>query len=133
MWVACGILCEFCSQSLYLFFIFYLLLAQFYLLFKWTFPLSHKRPFHWISMKSRLKTAARETSKFLKWSQFFNSRRHYMAIILQIRCKRLCNINQSLNGIKIIKVGNSIQINTYLKQCAETCHYFNYLRFHTGI
>ena len=31
-----------------------------------TTPLARKRPIHWISMKSRLVRAARETSKFPK-------------------------------------------------------------------
>ena len=50
-----------------------------------TTSLVRKRPFHWISMKSRLVRAAMETSKFQNWSHFTNSRRRYMAEILPIR------------------------------------------------
>ena len=56
-----------------------------------TTPLARKRPFHWISMKSRLVRAARETSKFQNWSHITNSRRRYMAEILPIRRKTLSN------------------------------------------
>ena len=50
-----------------------------------------KRPFHWISMKSRLVRAARETSKFQNSSLLTNSRHRYMAEILPIRRKTLSN------------------------------------------
>ena len=61
-------------------------------------PLARKRPFHWISMKSRLVRAARETSKFQNWSHFTDSRRRYMAEILPIR--RKTPSNQSINTFK---------------------------------
>ena len=48
-------------------------------------PLARKRPFYWISIKSRLVRAAMETSKFQNWLHLTNSRRHYMAEILPIR------------------------------------------------
>ena len=71
-----------------------------------TTSLTYKRPFFWISMKSRLVRAATETSTFHKWSPFIKSRRRYMAEILAIRRKTL--YNQSINvliteqGVKIV-------------------------------
>ena len=64
-----------------------------------TTPLARKRPFHWISMKSRFVRAARETLKLLKWSPFNNSRRRYMAEILPIRRKSL--YNHSINKLNL--------------------------------
>ena len=68
-----------------------------------TTPLARKRPFHWISMRSRLVRAARETSKFQNWSHLTKSRRGYMAeiLLIAIRRKTLSNqsINQSINHI----------------------------------
>ena len=55
-------------------------------------PLARKRPFHWISTKSRLVRAAMETSKFHKK---LVSCRRCMAEILPIRRKTLYTINQS--------------------------------------
>ena len=49
-----------------------------------TTPLAHKRPFHWILMKSRLVRADRETSKFQNWSHLTNCRRSYITEILPI-------------------------------------------------
>ena len=58
---------------------------------KWC-PLSSKNKilFHCF-IKSRLMTAAKETSKSLKWSPFINSHCSYMAEIMPIRRKTLCN------------------------------------------
>ena len=60
-----------------------------------TTPLARKRPFHWISTKRRLVRAARETSKFHRWSSCINSIWPYMAEILPIRRKTL--YDQSIN------------------------------------
>ena len=62
-------------------------------------PLARKRPFRWISMKSRLVRAVRETSKCQNWSHFTSSRHRNMGKILPIRRKTLSNqfINQSIN------------------------------------
>ena len=65
-----------------------------------TTSLAHKRPFHWISMKSRLVRGARETSKFQNWSHLSNSRRRYIVEIVPIRRKTLSNQNQSINQSK---------------------------------
>ena len=46
---------------------------------------------HWISIKSRLVRAARETSIFQNWSNFANSCHLYIAEILPIRLKTLSN------------------------------------------
>ena len=54
-----------------------------------TTPLARKRPFHWISMKSKLVRAARETSIYQNWSLLTNSRRRYMTEILPKRRKTL--------------------------------------------
>ena len=64
-----------------------------------TTPLARKRPFHWVSMKSRLELvrAARKPSKFQNWSYFTNSRRRYMTEILPIRRKTLSD--QSFQSI----------------------------------
>ena len=58
-------------------------------------PLARKRPFHWISMKSRFVRAAKETLKFQNWTHLTNSRRRYMAKILPIRYTTISN--QSYN------------------------------------
>ena len=60
-----------------------------------TTPFARRRPFHWISIKSRLMRAAKETSKFQNWSLITNSRRRYIAEQLPIRRKTLSN--QSIN------------------------------------
>ena len=63
-----------------------------------TTPLARKRPFYWISMKTRLMRAAcRETSKCQNWSHFTNSCRRYMVEILPIRRKTVSN--HSINHI----------------------------------
>ena len=62
-----------------------------------TTPCARKRPFHWISLKSRLVRAARETLEVHKRSLFINSRRRYMAEILPICRKTL--YNQSINNL----------------------------------
>ena len=64
-------------------------------------PLARKRPFLWISQKSRLVRAARETSKF----HLPNGRPRYMDGILPIRRKTQNNqsINQSINLFVITK------------------------------
>ena len=49
-----------------------------------TIPLARKRPFHWISKKSGLVRAARESSKFQNWSLISNICHLYMAEILPI-------------------------------------------------
>ena len=59
-----------------------------------TTPLARKRPFLWISMKSRLVRAARETSELHKWSPFIKSNPRYM---VEIRHKT--PYNQSINHI----------------------------------
>ena len=56
-----------------------------------TTPLTRKTPFLWISMKSRLVRAARETSKFHNCLLLANNRRRYMAEILPIRRKIISN------------------------------------------
>ena len=53
-----------------------------------TIPLARKRPFHWISSKSGLVRAARESSKFQNWSLISNICRLYMAEILPILLKK---------------------------------------------
>ena len=70
-------------------------------------PLARKRPFRWISMKSRLLRAARETSKFKNCSHLTNSRRRYMDEILPIWRKTLSNqsINQYKTGILTVLRG----------------------------
>ena len=67
-----------------------------------TTPLARKRLFNWISMKSRLVRAVRETSNFQNWSLLTNSRRYYMAEILPIRHKTLL-INKSLRKKEVFK------------------------------
>ena len=64
-----------------------------------TTPFACKRPFHWISMKSRLARVARETSKFQNWTHLTTNCRCYMAEVLQIRRKTLSN--QSIRMKKI--------------------------------
>ena len=61
-----------------------------------TTPLARKRPFHWISMKSRL---VREISKFHNWLLLTFSRRRYIAEILPISRNTLSN--QSINHLSI--------------------------------
>ena len=61
-----------------------------------TSPLARKRPFHWISMKSRLVRSARESSKFQNWSQFTNIRRRWN--IADVAYNQ--SINQSINHSK---------------------------------
>ena len=39
--------------------------------------LARKRPFHWISMRSRLVRAARDSSKFLNWSLLKEEKTHF--------------------------------------------------------
>ena len=56
-----------------------------------TTQLARKRLFRWISIKSRLMRAAKETI----WSHLTSSRRRYLAEILPWRCKTLSN--QSIN------------------------------------
>ena len=73
-----------------------------------TTPLARIRPFHLISMKSRLVRAVRETSKFPNLSLLTNSRRRYMAEISPIRRKTL--IKQSINQSFNIKKGTSMLI-----------------------
>ena len=63
----------------------------------------------WISMKSRLVRAARETSKFHKSSLFNNSRRRYMAEILPIRRKTLYH-----KSIKTQVVQSRTTVNPFL-------------------
>ena len=50
-------------------------------------PLTRKRPFLWISMKSMFVKAARETSKFQNLLRLTNSRCRYKAEVLPIRHK----------------------------------------------
>ena len=69
-----------------------------------TTPLARKRPFRWISLKSRLVRAARETSKLQNRSYITNSRRRYMAEILPIWRKTLSN--QSINPQKIVLIND---------------------------
>ena len=64
-------------------------------------PLARKRSFHWISMKSRLARAARETSKFQNWTHLTTCRRRYKAEILPRRRKTLSN--QSINVMKKVQ------------------------------
>ena len=59
-------------------------------------PLECERPFHWISMKSRLARAAKEIFKIQNWSLFTYSSRRYMAEILLIQRKTIIS-NQSIN------------------------------------
>ena len=78
-----------------------------------TTPLALKRQFHWISMKSRLVRAARETSKFQKLITFINRRHLNMAEILPIRrnnhfypvqlVSNYLTINMILNILCLIK------------------------------
>ena len=71
--------------------------------------------FHWMSMKSRLVKAARETSKFHKWSPFFNSRRRYIAEIFPIRLKIL--YNQSINQSNVFHLSYSIYHTCNINNC----------------
>ena len=65
-----------------------------------TTPFACKRPFHWISMKSRLARVARDTSKFQNWTHLTTNCHCYMAeVFLQIRRKTLSN--QSIRMKKI--------------------------------
>ena len=98
-----------------------------FFLIKWcplsriTTPLVRKRPFYWISMKSRLVRAARGISKFQNWLHLTYSRRRYMAEILPIRRKTLSNqsSNQSINqpikqSINLITISIPLVQNLFL-------------------
>ena len=73
-------------------------------------PLAPKRPLHWISMKSGLVRAARETSKFHNCLLLTNSRRLYMVEIFSILGKTLSNqsiiilSSMSLHDVKPFQV-----------------------------
>ena len=65
---------------------------------------------------------------------------HRLLIVAAVIWPKYCGhglkhyiINQSLNGLRRIKVGNSIRIKPYLKQYAETYHYFICIRFYAAI
>ena len=64
-----------------------------------TIHLVCKRPFHWISKKSRLMRAARGTSKFLNWSLLTYSCRRYITEILPI--PRITLSNQTINVLTV--------------------------------
>ena len=92
---------------------------------------ARKRLFHWISMKSRLVRAARETSKFQNWSLFTNTCRRYMAEILPRRRKTLSNqsINQTINFILHSRYTSSkVSFRTDICTCS---YYFQNLDKHS--
>ena len=72
-----------------------------------TSPLSRKRPFHWITMKSRLARAARETSKFQNWAHLTISRRRFIAEILPIRRKMLSNQSSIFYMVSDVKTSSN--------------------------
>ena len=74
-----------------------------------TTPLARKRPFHWISMESKLVRAAREPSTYQNWSLLTNTRRRYMTEILPKRRKHY-PINQSINHLYITFNFKTIQV-----------------------
>ena len=85
--------CDFLQQNLniYTFLHFWYFYPKLYVLRmgrKWcsvwrtTTPLARKRPFHWISMKSRLVRSTIGTSKFQNLLHLTNIRRRYMSEIL---------------------------------------------------